>query len=159
MSAMMAEYFSAETVVTQPWERRALWRTRLPPATWKLWVGDYRRGDWVGRWVHNTMPVEEANAYRVSDRLPHGNTQETTFVAGRLFVHAFSSTVEGLTERIDLSKVGIGGLEKLVQVWPVQEAAVVWPGAQITDSEADRLAGVITESFDRIANRLSAWRP
>lgn len=154
MAVMVAEHLAPDKVAVPQIDRRYLWLTKLPPkAGWKIWIGNYRRGNWAGYWVHNSLPVgEEYVAYTVNGRVPTPNTQITTFVVGHLYVHAFSSaTVGDFVARTN--PVG-RARQRLAQIWPTREQAIFWPPMVMTDKDADAVAVAIYNTFEEIG-RLS----
>src|SRR5207248_1046559 len=94
--------------------------------TWKIWIGRFRRGDWPGYWVHNTMPIyAKDDVHELTEfGFPKPNTQTTTIVFGELYVHAFSCPFPDIVERLGL---GERGASLVAQIWPIGESFIGWP--------------------------------
>jgi hypothetical protein len=65
------------------------------------------------------------------------NTQTTTYVVNRLYVHALSSGVAG--GALDWQFRG-RDRELLRQIWPAGGYSYVWPPPTMTDADADRIS-------------------
>lgn len=68
------------------------------------------------------------------------NTQTTTYVAGRLYVHALSSGVSGgaLNWQFQSSDSHV-----LRRIWPAVDYSFLWPPPTMNDQDADRIAGAM----------------
>jgi hypothetical protein len=146
MSCMVAEFFSPEKAAISKAEREWLWKNGTAPENWKIWVGNYKRGNWVGHWVHNTLPIVDEIDPKLSEKkTPKPNTQTSTYVVGQLYIHAFSCPFPEFVHRCGLSNTGA---KKFAQIWPLRESMIAWPTNVISDREADNMAGEIFKKFD-----------
>jgi hypothetical protein len=151
MHVMVAEFFAPERIGVPDIDRHLFWMTRQPLPNWKIWIGNYRRGKWVGYWVHNALAIgEEYVSYSSEGAVARSNTQTTTFVVGQLYIHAFSCS--SMPELVDKITLGSLGIKKLAQIAPVKESVVVWPPDAMTNGDADRMAGEIFTELNRIGD-------
>jgi hypothetical protein len=123
-------------------DRRWLYNTKTAPNDFRIWIGDYKRDDWIPHWGHFSLRISEhegAQDWTVHpDGTPRSNTQTTTFVVGRLFIHGYSCPFPEILNA-----------DKIVRtVVTPRHSFLVWPSAAITDRDADRIAGAIFESLD-----------
>jgi hypothetical protein len=120
------------------------------PANWKIWIGDYQRGNWAGHLVHFALPISsEHHVPEIMDNgLPRPNTQTMTFTVGRLYVHVVSSVTDifkdWLLNRTDL----------MAQIWPIEQNIIMWPRTTMIDRDADQIAA----AFQLESNAIAAWR-
>jgi hypothetical protein len=57
MFAMIAEYFDPSKVAISQEQRSYFLENGTPPQKWKIWIGDYERGNWTGHLVHFAVPI------------------------------------------------------------------------------------------------------
>jgi hypothetical protein len=62
MFAMIAEYFDPSKVAISQEQRSYFLENRTPPQKWKIWIGDYERGNWTGHLVHFAVPISSEHA-------------------------------------------------------------------------------------------------
>jgi hypothetical protein len=151
MSVICAEYFVPRGVAVSVIDRRFIYRSRSAPDAMRIWIGDFRRGTWVPSWTHSSLRISgdglPDSMCRYDDGWPRANTQMTTLVFGRLYVHAFSCPYpeilnsSGLTNFVD---------SRLIQIWPLRHSFIRWPFNVISDRDADRLAGDIFLALDHV---------
>jgi hypothetical protein len=138
MFTMVAEFQSRtpRRVAIPAAHRRHLMDTRTVPSDWKIWVGCYERQSWPRVYVHNTLPVssESGSVHQTDDGLPLPNTQTTTFVVGKLYVHVLSTAIRGGINRQRIL------MSSIAQLWPFKTSPVGWPRTPLTDDEAERIA-------------------
>jgi hypothetical protein len=149
MAVMVGEHVVPSSAVIAQSERSLFMLTLQPPRRWRIWVGHYRRGEWIGHWVHNAVPLvlqEDLRSGKVGIDAPK-NTQETTFTVGELYIRAFSSS-------IDVDETWVippNGDEMLVSLIPPRQAVVRWPMTRVlTDQEADVLANWFFNASRRV---------
>jgi len=137
MKTMVGEYFDPSKVAIPLSERQFLRDHRhAPDANWRIWIGNYERVKWLGQWAHASMGI--APSVRIKDRNPEiPNTQTTTFVVGKLYAHVFSSEISRLVNQVSL---GSKAIEKIAQIWPIQEDFIAWPTNAMDDADADTMA-------------------
>jgi hypothetical protein len=148
MSVMVGEFNDREKVAITASERRHFKKTEKAPAHWKIWIGDYGRLHWKGRWVHNVLPISSPK-HRIKQTAgggPRPNTQTSTFVVGRLYIQALSSA----TDVFEHWRLTADGARKLVQIWPIQRNVIGWPPSTLTDREADTIAGAFFTFAEQI---------
>jgi hypothetical protein len=106
------------------------------PSDWKIWIAYYDRQEWPRMYVHNTLPVSDGrdSINHTDDGFPLPNTQATTFVIGKLYVHALSTAIRG---GINRQRVQVPGV---VQLWPFKQSPIGWPRRSLTDDEAAGIA-------------------
>lgn len=137
LKSIISEYGLGGHVTVHPSQRRRMMRKGLPPASrWGVWIGYYERKKWVPEWIGRPLSIlpEERFAKR-SSRVPtHFNSNATTQVIGRLFIHVIHTPMPGLIERWRFS-LPHGG--SLFRIWPAAEYSINWPGQVMTDKDAD----------------------
>jgi hypothetical protein len=149
MTVICAEYFYPSRAAISVTDRRWLYKTKSAPNDFRIWIGDYERKDWVPHWGHFSLRISEhegAQGWTIHpDGTPRSNTQTTTFVVGRLFIHAYSCP---FPEVLNADKIVRAVDSKLVQIWPPRHSFLVWPTASITDRDADNLVSAIFDHLD-----------
>jgi hypothetical protein len=143
MAIMTAEYLNRELIAIAAEDRAHLYNFRKLPNNWRVWVGNYKRERWIGRYVHSSFPVIDENSPEISGgSLTKPNTQTTVFVVGRLFFFAMSSQVVDISQWLD---VAIRLPSKLVCIWP-PSGAIAWPPpATLSDRDADNLSELLMD--------------
>ena len=150
MTMMCAEYLYPHRATTSVTDRRWLFKHKLAPQNFRIWIGDYDRKDWPGHWVHNSMRITEHEGIQGwtvhPDGTPRSNTQTVTFVVGRLFIHLFSCPFREILEARRL----VQPIEdRLIQIWWPRHSFLTWPPASpLIDAEADRLTMAIFAGLD-----------
>jgi hypothetical protein len=139
MTVMVAEHNDPTKVGISAAERLQFKNAQTAPPHWKIWIGDYQRGNWKGRWVHHVLEIAEKHVIKASGRTtPLPNTQTATMVLGRLYIHVASSA----TDVFEKWRITADGARKLVQLWPLKRNIIGWPpAAALTDRDADTIAG------------------
>jgi hypothetical protein len=149
MFVMVAEHFDRAKVATPQSERDFLRKREKTPSTWRIWIGDYERGNWVGHWIHFAVPIsgESHPIEMMSNGVPRPNTQTTTFVVGRLYVHVMSSPMD-IFDDWRFAKP-----ELMKQIWPIKRNIVGWPPKTLSDRDADGIAAAFFLKSEEIARR------
>lgn len=150
MTMVCAEYFYPHRATTSVTDRRWLFKQKLAPRSFRIWIGDYERKDWRGHWIHNSMRISEhegAQGWTVyPDGTPRSNTQTVTFVVGRLFIHLFSCP---FPEILEARKLVQPIEDRLIQIWPPRHSFLTWPPANSPgDLDADQLTMAIFARLD-----------
>ena len=151
MFSMVAEYFDPTKVSTTSQQRHDFWKTDEPPATWKIWMGDYERGSWVGHLVHFAVPISSAHQIPeiLDNGVPRPNTQTMIFTVGRLYVYLCGS-VTGIFEDWQLTRSDL-----LAQIWPFRRNLIAWPPkTTMNDRDADQIAGTFQRQSDEVSRRM-----
>jgi hypothetical protein len=143
MKAMVAEWNVKGHATTHYMHRRYLMRHRLPPKNgW---------GVWIGHFVSNKLkpererfhPLWAAHPFALSPKdLPPGrmyqeatsyNSQVSTQVIGKLFIHTLRSPMPNLIPRW---KFALPDRATLFRIWPPTQTSIVWPGRRMSDLDA-----------------------
>jgi hypothetical protein len=139
MFTMVAEFSLRQkemAAVTQE-ERAEFRRTKTPLKNWKFWIASIDHPDWIGRYIHTSMQIGSKDQVSkvTSSGIPVPNTQTTTFVVNKLYIHTLSSTAG-----IDLRKQKID--PAIAQrIWPARSKSVKWPPASfLSPFDADWLS-------------------
>jgi hypothetical protein len=134
VKTIVAEYFLPKKVAIPAAERKFVWENKKPPSSnWAIWLARYdgeafkpavwRHHAWRLTWMppgtQGLLPRSAINDAVVS------NTQSTTFVIGRLFIHVISSAEAG----------AVGGFSgpignKLIRLWPTPKGGFLKLSAQ-----------------------------
>jgi len=145
MFTMVAEFLdqTGTRIEVLPADRIWLKENQTVPKNWKIWLANYERGSWKGLWIHSTVPIQgeehipETNQLGID--LP--NTQSTTFLVGKLYVHVISSAISRIIRKQDI--VGQGRL-LFPRLWPIRRSPLAWPPFRpITDEEAESIASAL----------------
>jgi hypothetical protein len=149
MFAMVAEFRlrSGDLAAISKDERRRFMETQRPLHNWKIWIGAIGDENWKGRYTHTTLPVYSSGEIvkRTNNTVPIPNTQTTTFVVNKLYVHAISSSV------VDLHKQQIS--TRLVQrIWPLTKT-IKWPPRLLTGEDAEWISTAFFMGAVQRANR------
>jgi hypothetical protein len=148
MATITGEYLARDATVAaiSQWERDWFRDHRTPPKNWKIWIGYYPGSK--GTFRHYAARILNAENFpRVTnDALYRPNTQTTTFVIGKLFVHAMSSTgnPDFVSRWVWPAPIGI----RLLQIFPRRESLVAWPPNGFTDFEIKRIDGALAKIID-----------
>jgi hypothetical protein len=150
MFTMVAEFMDKSGVrIGIPYSDRQWLKAHKtpPPKNWKIWIALYAPEDepikWQGLWVHNTIPIRgEEDIPKTSDLgIDFPNTQCTTFVIGKLYVHVFSSMITRIIRKQDMRGEGKMVIPRL---WPIRSSPLAWPPVRsITGKEADGVASAV----------------
>jgi hypothetical protein len=150
MSVICAEYFYPERAATSVTDRRWFFKNRVPSHNMRIWIGDFDRQKWKAVWAHSSLRISEREGkypWTVHpDGTPRPNTQTTTFVVGRLFIHAYSCP---FPEILNAEKAVNAVDQRLSQIWPPRHSFLVWPPTDtLSDRDADRLTAAIFQQLD-----------
>lgn len=140
MSVMTSDNFYPERQAIPQEDRNWLMAHGLPPPdTWKIWIGQYERGNWPAYWAKNARAISSDGhpVFYLENGLPIPNTQSSTLVFGKLFVHAFSSV------HADIVANTPNPHGKLIQLFPLSGLPLRWPPPTMLDRDADDAAGKI----------------
>ena len=118
-------------------ERFSFYKHPKAHENWKIWIANYERETWGELIVRTTFPVSDNGLTPElgGDGMPIPNTQATTFVVGRLYVHVYSSQLQKLVNDQRLKAAGF------VRLWPLAGRVIKWPPeVTIYDAEAEAVA-------------------
>lgn len=122
--AMMAEFTDPKTVTIPQADRIYLMGHKKPPDNWTILIGRYEGKSWApSRYSHRALGIVPAPAVQNVRSIPF-NTQVTTQVLGKLFIHICSSEVFKLNS--------LGFVPVLHPVWPVGPE-IRWPTQEVID--------------------------
>lgn len=99
------EQAEPKLITSTPQERRAFMETRSPPSGWTVWMAPYDGTLWKGR----TWRRAGATGIDPSELTLH---QSTTFVAGKIAFHTFSSSSLNVQSKLFAQD------NSLYEVWP-----------------------------------------
>lgn len=136
MATMTSEHIARDptTIAVPQSERDWFMANRAPLPDWRIWIADYTRHRWKGVWTHTSAAVVE-KIPGPGEPEPPRNTQATTFVIGRFYVHVMSSEfAEHVRKWIWIDTPRARTL--LTQIWPPKEPIIVWPRQGLTDADA-----------------------
>ena len=149
MTVICAEYLQPASVSIPVTARRWLFTNRTPPDNMRIWIGNFDRRNWKADWAHNSLRISENEGrypWTVNpDGTPRPNTQTTTYVTGKLYIHAFTCPFPEILYSTKLT----GPVDRaLVQIWPIKHRFIAWQLPVVTDRQADTLAAHIFRSLD-----------
>lgn len=148
MFTMVTEFYEDEMIYVAVSQHERTWfmEHKLPPRNWRIWIGHYNRGDWAGLWVHASAPVigHEHVPERTDADIELPNSQSTSFVVGKLYVHVFSSQLSRLVRKQELPDT------LMPRLWPTAKTPIIWPPREpLGDAEADGIAIAFAKSVAR----------
>ena len=147
MKLMTCEFSDPEDVMFSDVDRSIFMGSRKPPQCMKMWIGLYEYDGWNNTYTRQAATLGWAPIGTVPKQPPGGsfakNTQEQTFVIGRLFVHSTATTVPLINTDVPPILRGV-----LRQIWPYQ-SNFLWPvGPSLTDQQVSFIVG----SFERFTS-------
>jgi hypothetical protein len=154
MTVSVAEHFGDRITVSAS-DRRHIRKTQRAPPRWKIWIGHFKRGNWKPYLIHNTLFISSAKHRIKRDKLrrPIPNTQTTAMTINELYIFAASSVTDIFDE---WRFPGTEGAEKLKQIWPLKRNILPWPGASLSDREADHIAGSFYRFSEAVGHAVNA---
>ena len=156
MATMTGEYLTRDftAIAISQGERDWFRDNGTPPSHWKVWLGHYQRYRWQGLLSHFVVPnLDAKHILRTEeDRRAPPNTQTTTFVIGNLYAHTMSTSGDpSLIAGWDWGGSSTRLANRLVQIVPSKQSAVVWPPPSLTDFEAQ----IVAYAFDLVVDAAS----
>jgi hypothetical protein len=140
MGTMTSEFFRPSTVAISKHDHLQFWKTGRPIKGWKIWIGDFERGDWPPYRVHNAWSYSSDNSILRPDT--PADMQITTLVFGRLYLHVASSQRPNIVRGLAFPKAVTNMILK--SIWPPRTSKIRWPPRQtMTDRDADNAAGFL----------------
>lgn len=160
MATMTAEFIDRDpkTIAVPQSQRDWLMNNGTVPPGWRIWLADYQRHKWPAQWTHLTLPILEAKDIPAEDSTGYvlPNTQVTTFVIGRLYVHVMSSVdPENINKWADMLP---RTAPLLVPLFPPKESFVAWPPIGLTDKQADAIASAFHLYVETVSRSLLGRR-
>lgn len=126
-------------------ERKQFMKNQRLLSNWKIWIGTLEDDSWKGFYRHTTLPIYSPNdiVKRTDSGVPVPNTQTTTFVVNKLYVHVLSSSV------IEVDRQEISG--RFVQrIWPLTKT-IKWPPRLLTSDDAEWISTAFFEGTTKRA--------
>jgi hypothetical protein len=154
LKVIIAEFDAKADVTVNHMQRKYLMRHgRAPTRGWAVWIGSYERRDWIPEWVSRPMLIvpDKVAQRRKSYVARHFNSNSTTQVLGRLYIHVMHTPMLSLIKRWQFSQPHNG---TLFRVWPPVESSIKWPGAPLDDEAADAIADGL---FRHMSNVQAEW--
>jgi hypothetical protein len=140
MSTITSEYFNPSQVAISARHRRRFWKTQRALKNWKIWIGNYRRGEWKPYRAHNAWTYVKSS--RPRRKPPPPNTQTTTLVFGQLYLHVTSSEISNIIKRLAFPEPLTNTILK--QIWPARTGTLRWPPRQtMNDRDADTVTAFL----------------
>jgi hypothetical protein len=151
MSVMVSEHLTRpfKRAISKQ-ERQHLWLHGTPPKTFKIWIGNYARHYWRGRWFYTSALIAENEtelAQSADDGMPLPNTQTTTYIVGQLYFHVLSSSVPIVVERTELDP------RFFARIFPARRgnSIIAWPPPSLSDRAAYDVSHAIFSELDRVS--------
>ena len=135
-------------VTTHHTQRKRMWHRQLPPARgWGVWIGLWDRSDPKAAlsWASTpflALSVKRAGK-RAGMRATFYNSDASTQVIGKLFIHVVHSPVPNLARKFSFN-LPSGGT--LYRIWPTTNTSVIWPPKGMSDWDA-HVASVAVHNF------------
>jgi len=150
MATMTSEYLSRQSssVSISQNDRDLIRQQEMPPPSWRVWLGCYDRQKWVGQWTHTTVPILEEQDIPPGTPAPP-NTQTTTFIIGKLYVHTMCSHFPENTKLWDWRPVP-HARRFLVPIWPLERGIVGWPPQRMSDKDAQDFSMAFFNTIDTV---------
>jgi hypothetical protein len=155
MSAITSEFLNSNLVAISSSDRDWVRHRTSAPENWKIWIGNYQRNNWKPYRIRHALAVTEDETAEGpgihDDGVATPNTQMTTLVFGRLYVHAISSTIPEVIKCLNFPNP-VSAI--LAPIWPPRNAVLDWPLSQtMTDRDADSAAGFLFLSATDLLNK------
>jgi hypothetical protein len=123
MFVMVAEFLdkTGTRIAISSKDRLFLKTDLTAPSSMKVWIGCFERDKWKGVWTHVTIPISDEDhvPQRSSLGVDFPNTQTTTFVIGRLYIHVLSSEIVSILRN---NKMRRGAKTLLYQIHPLKSS-------------------------------------
>lgn len=151
MFVMVAEFLdkTGTKVAISPKDRLFLKSDLVAPSNMKVWIGYFEKDKWKGVWTHATIPISDEDhvPQRSSLGVDFPNTQTTTLVIGKLYIHVLSSEIASIVRS---QNMGRGEKTHLYRIHPLKSSPLAWPPPmRLTDEDADAVASAFIERARR----------
>jgi hypothetical protein len=149
MKLLVCECSIPEDMVFNSMDRSIFMGRRWPPDSMSIWIGRYTGDGWANTYLRSAVCAGWAPVGTLPKMPPSGsfakNLQAQTFLIGELFVHATSTTIEGLFASTPPTLAHV-----LKRIWPY-EGPFLWPfGRGLSDPQV----ALVTTAFSRFVDRL-----
>lgn len=156
MATMTAEYLSYDpsSIGVSQAERDFFRANQTPPPGWRVWIAPYNREANVGQWIHCSLPILDTEnvPYTFKGEILFPNTQTTTFIVGKLFVHTMSSHDPANINAWDWQSA-LRARTLLTQIWPIRQMIIGWPTQILTDRNVVEFSRAFFDAIDSLARR------
>jgi hypothetical protein len=150
LKVMVAEFDINSNVTIHHSQRKFIKAHKVAPMRgWSVWIGHYERKDWLPEWVSRPMLLvshEIANR-RVNYETTHFNSNSTTQVLGKLFIHVIHTPMTSLIKRWRFSFPHKGAF---FRIWPPVQSSIKWPGAALDDRSADDISDALFRYMSKV---------
>jgi hypothetical protein len=157
LKVMIAAYDQKSKVTVHYKQREYIMRRKTPPTKgWAVWIGSLERVEWVPEWVSRPMflaPERVANR-RVNHNTSHFNSNATTQILGKLYIHVIHVPMPSLIKRWHFPP----HKGTLFRVWPPTRTSIKWPGAPLDDIAADNIADALFRYMSKVQREWYAAR-
>ena len=149
-AAITAEFSRNNDVAITDEQRSSFYKNRVPPESFKIWVGRYPSERGKGFYWHFTQSVHfDADVLASKDPdNPPINTQTTTYMVGQFYVHVFTCPIIEVFNHVKC--LGRRGDIVLDQIWPITKPTIWWPRIEMTDRDADGITVSIHNELLRL---------
>lgn len=135
---MIAEFASAQHVVTPKAERESLRQTRQAPASWNIWIAYNRDKNWSARYVRHSARLGPIGN---PAKTVQNDTQSVTLGMRSVLVHAMMSTVAGMNFELP------DNANSFQCLWPVSKTISWPPRGTLGPEEMDVFSQTISRDF------------
>jgi hypothetical protein len=132
MFAMVYEWADELTVTSTESERLFLKNNQIPPANWRIWIGQFQGGE--GECVHTGLGTRQSQVDVSSN--PKCDTHINTLTIGKVLFHSFATTSNLSLEFPPVYAIGLG----IVPIWPMQPFPANSPTRILNTRDALRIA-------------------
>jgi hypothetical protein len=150
LKVIVAEFDAKANVTVSHMQRKYFMRHgRAPTRGWAVWIGSFERGNWIPEWVSRPMLIvpDKVAQRRKSYLATHFNSNSTTQVLGKLYIHVMHTPMLALIKRWRFSFPHKGAL---FRIWPPVESSIKWPGAPLDDAAADAVADALFQHMPKV---------
>jgi hypothetical protein len=155
IKTVIADYGPNGHVTTHHMQRKYLKAKNEPPKRgWSVWIGCYKRKDWVVEWMSRPLLIisPKQAARRDYKQATYFNSNATTQILGQLFISVIHSPDCRLVEgwRFALPHNGT-----LFRIWPPSQLSIAWPGRMLNDADAGFAALVFSSTQSARARQVA----
>ncbi len=142
LASMTSEYLDCDPslIAISQTDRNYVRSTESAPLNWRIWVGFYNR-QLGSQCIKMTLPVldsnDTTNIKAGNVRLP--NTQTTTIIIGRLYIHAMSCFFHRQAREWNWP-VDPRARTLLTPIWPATNNLLQWPTQSLTTRDAQNFS-------------------
>lgn len=153
LKAIVGEYDSKTITHVHHTQRRYLMTHSLPPARgWGVWIGHFERRHFGPEWVSRPFLLVPENVAlsRKNDAATYFNSNASTQIVGKLFIHVVHSPMTNFIPRLNFHPPGRGNL---FRIWPASQTSIRWPAQALDDRDAAFVTDAIADLLLSIKSR------